>query len=155
MTASARSSDSFRLSESSPRPSVCPTIVSGRIALVLISCAVSSRRAPARPDSLAERPVNSASACRRIFTWWGLDSTSLIFPSTRSYSSIGLPRCRAREAADGSAVPVTGMPVNSPAVPGVIAVTFATFCGIAVYSAAISRVAPGSKFSPLVEPVGR
>ncbi len=49
---------------------------------------------------------------------------------------------------------VTGIPVNSPSRPRVIAVTFWTSAGIAGYSAAIPRVAPGVKPEPLVVPVG-
>jgi hypothetical protein len=49
---------------------------------------------------------------------------------------------------------VTGMPVNSPAVPGVSAVTFWTSAGIGGYTATICRVVPGAKPSPLVEATG-
>ncbi len=63
----------------------------------------------------------------------------------------------AAEVGDGAgdeAAPPTGIPVNSPAVPGVSAVTFWTSAGSGGYSAVISRVAPGAKPLPLVVPVG-
>ncbi|MWK34892.1 hypothetical protein GEV43_13165 [Actinomadura sp. J1-007] len=59
------------------------------------------------------------------------------------------------DVAGASPEPVTGTPVNSPAVPGVIAVTFWTPAGSGGYSAAISRGAFGGNCSPAVAAIGR